>query len=148
MASTTVNDSATDSYEAREARRLACQEHEKQALLLGDHDKSLRNGLMSILTAGRCTTQSEGDDMTAERALLKWTAAVTKAISIALMHQPMVEDSHDLVFYDEDAGMALAGVSSLLEVAPSLISAFHHADVDVVSAMRRRENATTAEVQP
>lgn len=120
-------------YDIAEARRMKSHEYEVNALDYGDHDNSIRHKLAQILCAGRNVKQSEGGDMTAERALMRFAAVTTKAVAVALAHGQMVEDEHNVVLYDNEAAMALLGVSALLDAAPRLIDDFSMAHIDLRS---------------
>lgn len=137
--------------ELAEQRRLKCNTYEVNALDYGDHDSSLRHTLANLLCMGRVVKRSEGDDMIPERALMEWAALTNKAVAMALMHTSMVEDEHDAVLYDVEAGKVLLGVAAVLEAAPKLIGAFTLANIDLRSnggSCPLDEGDEEAEVQP
>lgn len=119
--------------ELAEFRRRKRIEFEKNALDYGDDENSIRSKLAQILCAGRSVRQSEGGDMTAERALMRFASVTTKAVGIALAHCAMVEDEHDVELTFEEASVALLGVSELLDAAPRLIDDFSCAKLDLRS---------------
>jgi hypothetical protein len=116
-----------------ESRRHRCREYELGALNLGDHETSIRHALAQILCAGQYVRQGEGDDVTAERALLRYAAATTKAIGIALNVERNGSENHDVVLYDHEAAIGLAGLSALLDAAPGLIDKIESSGMDLRS---------------
>lgn len=128
-----TNDS-TDTYEARESRRRACLDLEKQALREGEHADSLRHLIAQFVCVGRNVKQSEGDDMTAEAALLRFASYTTKAVGIAIAHESMVEDDHDVSLDAHEASMVLIGLSEILASSGKLISDLRNARVDIRSS--------------
>lgn len=107
---------------------------EHVALREGEEDeKSLRHLVAKIVCAGGYVAQAEGGDVTAERALMRYAAAVTKAIGIALDTSRGTDESHDVTLYDHEAAIGLAGLSALLEAAPRLIDTFDTAGLELRS---------------
>ena len=131
----TIDDS-TSTYEASERKRLACLELEKQALAQGDHERSLRNLIARFVCVGRNVKQSEGDDMTAEAALMRFAAYTAKAVGIAIAHESMVEDDHDVELDAFEASAILIGLSEILTAGRELIGELSGAGVDIQSKGR------------
>ncbi len=125
----TTGDTAAELAHLAEFRRKKALEHEKAALDFGDHPTSMRHAIAQILCCGRNVKESEGGDMTAERALMRFAAVTTKAVAIALACSKMCEDEHDVELGYEEASMALLGVSELLTAAPRLIDEFTGLDL-------------------
>jgi hypothetical protein len=137
--SETVNDSQPDNYFETRSERL---ELEKQALRAGEEQDSMRHAIARMLCVGRNVTQSEGNDMTAERALLRFASLTAKAVGIALTSRQAPEDPHDVVLCDEEAGMVLIGLSEILSAGPELIDTLDSAGIDIRSDCGSRLKAS------
>jgi hypothetical protein len=141
-----------EAAELTEARRLKSLEYEANALDYGDNERSMRHMVARMLCAGGVVKQSEGGDMTAERSLMRFASATTKALGIALAHFPMVEDRYDAAFDYAEAATVLIGLSEMLAAAPVLLDKMHVAGLDVRSGGETRhrdeEGAEEGEVEP
>ncbi|HKY39245.1 MAG TPA: hypothetical protein VJN18_25080 [Polyangiaceae bacterium] len=102
-------------------RRRRCLALQAELFALGTYPDSHRSCVTKVLCVGQYVNQADG--CTAERALLRWAAATSKAVAIALVHQQN-EENVDLVLYDHEAAAVLAGVAEILDAAPRLIEDF------------------------
>jgi len=93
---------------------------------------SVRSRIMRIISASGYVNDNTapGSDTTPERALLRYAAATTKAVGIALLGAGYVQDNEgiDVAFDDGDASVVMCGLSELLEVGPELITSIACAD--------------------
>lgn len=108
--------------EQRKSRLLI----ERQALAARGLD-SLRSRILRIVGAGAAIDQtwaSEDTVLTPERALLRYAAATSKAVGLALMGFERVcsNANFDVDFSSEDAAIVMCGLSELLEVGPALVN--------------------------
>lgn len=131
----TTNDN-TDTQETRDRKRLDCLRLEKQVLADGDHRDSLRRLIQRLVCVGRNVNQSDGFDMTPDRALMRFAAFTSKAVAIALAHRPMCEDDHDVELDHDEASMVLIGLSEILSVTPKLIDDLNNAGICITSEGR------------
>lgn len=127
----TPDQATTSSWdEPREAAQR--REAAERAALSSRVDSSLAQKLRELTSCGLYVC--EDDDLTREEAILRWTAATLRAVSIAASRTEAPEDPTETRFDGEDTAIVLAGVITMLETGFAVSNDLRNAEQAVGGA--------------